>query len=150
VVERLLTDAGQKEESASRFRPLFLGSAGMPYAYRKSERIRKNEDFVSTMKGKRLSLDGLSLFYIQNGVGKFRIGISVSKKIANAVKRNRVRRQIRSCVMRVLRDEQRGYDIVLIARQNFLTLKFEQVLATVNKILLRTVLCKQKPEGAAT
>ncbi len=47
----------------------------MPYAYRKSERLRKNAEFVSTMKGKRLSLDGLSLFYIGNNRGNFRVGI---------------------------------------------------------------------------
>ena len=51
------------------------------------------------MKGKRLSVDGLSLFYIKNEKGNFRIGIAVSKKLANAVTRNRVRRQIRDCVM---------------------------------------------------
>ena len=60
------------------------------------------------MKGKRLSVDGLSLFYIKNEKGNFRIGIAVSKKLANAVTRNRVRRQIRDCVMKTLRDQTIG------------------------------------------
>lgn len=121
----------------------------MPYAYRKNERIRKNEDFVSTMKGKRLSLDGLSFFYVQNNLGDFRVGISVSKKIANAVKRNRARRQIRACVMRALcNKKQEGYDLVFIARQGFLKLNFNQILNTVEKVLFHTIFNKQKPEGA--
>ena len=54
----------------------------MPYDYRKSERLRTNSEFVATMKGKRLSTDGLSLFYRQNGAGNFRVGISVGGRLA--------------------------------------------------------------------
>ncbi len=112
----------------------------MPYAYRKSERLRKNSEFVSVMKGKRLSIDGLSLFYTKNDRGNFRVGISVSKKLANAVKRNRLRRQIRSSVSRVLKGHSLGYDLVLIARRELLTADFEKIHKTVAAVLQRTAL----------
>jgi ribonuclease P protein component len=120
----------------------------MPYEYRKSERLKKNAEFVSTMKGKRLSLDGLSLFYTENKLGNFRIGISVSKKLANAVKRNRLRRRIRDCIKRVLCGETIGFDMVFVARQGLLNVDYKKILSTVEKILLRSVVSSQKTEGA--
>jgi ribonuclease P protein component len=119
----------------------------MPYTYRKSERLKKNTEFVSTMKGKRLSLDGLSLFYAQNAIGNYRIGISVGKKLANAVKRNRLRRQIRDCVMKILCSQTQGYDLVFVARQGLVTADYKQIFHTVKRVLLRTIYLQGKPEG---
>ncbi len=120
----------------------------MPYAYRKSERLRKNTEFVSTMKGKRLSLDGLSLFYNSNDTGNFRVGISVSKKLANAVKRNRLKRQIRNSAMKVLAGYSLGYDLVFVARRELYSCTHEQIMKTVENVLRRTALRNRKPEGA--
>ncbi len=120
----------------------------MPYAYRKCERLRKNAEFVSTMKGKRLSLDGLSLFYNGNDRGNFRIGISVSKKLANAVKRNRLKRQIRNSAMKVLAEYSLGYDLVFVARRELYSCTYEQIMKTVETVLRRTALRNRKPEGA--
>ena len=80
------------------------------------------------MRGKRLSVDGLSLFYSPNSSGNFKVGISVSKKIANAVGRNRMRRRIRACVMQVLKARSAGFDLVFVARRELLTADYEQDL----------------------
>jgi ribonuclease P protein component len=119
----------------------------MPYAYRKSERIRKNTEFVATMKGKRLSTDGLSLFYRKNDTGNFRVGISVSKKLANAVKRNRLRRQIRSCITKALGRIVAGYDLVFMARQGLADREFDQILKAVTQVLQRSAIIGSKAEG---
>ena len=120
----------------------------MPYAYRKSERIRKNSEFIATMKGKRLSVDGLSLFYTRNEIGNFRVGVSVSKKLANAVGRNRLRRQIRVCISRALKGHTRGYDLVFVARQGIVTADHERILKAVSSLLQKTALRDEKPKGA--
>jgi len=122
----------------------------MPYAYRKSERIRKNTEFIAAMKGKRLSVDGLSLFYTRNKTGNFRVGISVGKKLANAVGRNRLRRRIRDCIARALKDHTLGYDLVFVARQQLTTADFDQIVKTVETLLQRTALRSQKAEGTAS
>jgi ribonuclease P protein component len=119
----------------------------MPYAYRKSERIRKNTEFVATMNGKRLSTDGLSLFYRKNDMGNFRVGISVSKKLANAVKRNRLRRQIRSCITKALGQIATGYDLVFMARQGLAGREFDQILKAVTQVLQRSAIIGPRPEG---
>ncbi len=115
----------------------------MPYTYRKNERIRKNSEFISIMKGKRLSVDGLSLFYAPNDKGGFRVGVSVGKKIAGAVARNRLRRQIRDCVGRMLKDHSYGYDLVFVARQGLLSSDHGQILTTVSALLKRSILPSQ-------
>jgi ribonuclease P protein component len=122
----------------------------MPYAYRKSERLRKNNEFVSAMKGKRLSLDGLSLFYNGNTSDNFRVGISVSKKLAHAVHRNRLRRQVRESIKRILRDDTLGYDLVFVVRQRLCNADFNRIYKTVETVLKRTVLREKKSKGATT
>src|SRR3990172_3857508 len=112
----------------------------MSYAYRKNERIRKNKEFVTTMKGKRLSVDGLSLFYTRNEKGNFRVGIAVSKKLTNAVKRNRLRRRIRNCIMKKLREQTLGFDLVFMARRELTSAGYDQIMKAVETVLQRTVL----------
>jgi ribonuclease P protein component len=121
----------------------------MPYSYKKSERLRKNNEFVSVIKAKRLSIDGLSLFYSGNETGNFRIGISVGKKLGNAVKRNRLRRQIRACLMRALKDRAAGYDLVFVARRELVGAPYDRITKAVEKTLQRTAFRDQKAEGAA-
>ena len=122
----------------------------MPYAYRKSERLRKNSDFVATMKEKRLSIDGLSLFYRRNDTGSFRVGITVSKKLGNAVKRNRLRRQIRACVAESLRSHAAGFDLVFLARQELMGKDFGRIRQAVNRALQRSAVIGKGSDGGTT
>jgi ribonuclease P protein component len=119
----------------------------MPYAYRKSERLRKNTEFAAAMQGKRLSRDGLSLFFRRNDTGGFRVGISVGKKLGNAVRRNRLRRRLRTCVGRVIGDRSAGYDLVFIARQELAGREFTDVLQAVTRVLERSGVLGTGPEG---
>jgi ribonuclease P protein component len=100
------------------------------------------------MKGKRLSFDGLSLFYSGNNKDNFRVGISVSKKLANAVRRNRLKRQMRSSIMKALAGYSLGYDLVFVARRELYTAEYSKILTAVETILQRTVLHEQRSEGS--
>jgi ribonuclease P protein component len=121
----------------------------MPYAYRKSERLRKNSEFVATMKGKRLSADGLALFYKQNDAGAYRVGISVGKKLGNAVRRNRLRRQLRDCIRRVIGERSAGFDLVFVARPELAGSGFDRVLTVVTRVLQRSAVLGSHPGGTA-
>lgn len=123
----------------------------MPYAYRKSERLRKNSEFASLMKqGKRLSTDGLSLFYAPNGGRGVRLGISVGKKLSHAVERNRLRRRIRAAAASGLAASAEGFDIVFMARQSLMQADFDRIKEAVLDLLNRSVLRnKAAREGSA-
>ncbi len=122
----------------------------MPYAYRKNERLRKNSEFASVMKGKRLSVDGLSLFYSSNTTGNFKVGISVGKKLGNAVTRNRIRRRIRASIMKTLGQTSAGYNLVFVARRELAGAGFAAISTTVETLLRRSALRSNRPEGTVS
>lgn len=88
-------------------------------------RIKANEDFALTIKtGKTLQNDSYRLHIARNDLGHTRVGVSVSKKLGNAVVRNRVKRQIRAICDSVIDYNEQALDIVVIAKANFLNKTF--------------------------
>lgn len=56
------------------------------------------------------------MYVRENGLGKNRLGISVSKKVGNSVVRHRLTRLIREAYRLKEEKFKRGFDIVVIAR----------------------------------
>lgn len=84
-----------------------------------SESLKKNKDFqIVYRQGKSYANKYLVLYIMENQTEKNRIGISVSKKVGNSVVRHHLTRLIRESYR--LQEEcfQRGYDLVVIARQS--------------------------------
>lgn len=81
------------------------------------ESLRNTKEFHRVYKrGKSVVNRFVVMYWLPNKLGVNRIGISVSKKVGNAVTRNRVKRLIRE-VYRVNGEGIRqGYDIVFVAR----------------------------------
>ena len=79
--------------------------------------IKSNCDFRRTYgKGKVFQAPALVSYVLKNRAGICRIGITTSKKIGNAVERNRARRVIRAAY-REIEDKINGnYDFVFVAR----------------------------------
>lgn len=98
--------------------------------------IRKNFEFQEIIDKKiQLISKTLILYYRTNNQG-LRIGISVSKKFANAVNRNRYRRQVRA-IMDELNYYNLKKDVVLILRKSFLTMSYQNKLSEIKKIFTR-------------
>ena len=83
------------------------------------ERLRQRADFLAAASGIKVPA---AAFVLQarkrSDNGPVRVGFTVSKKVGNAVERNRVRRRLREIVR--LSDVARmriGYDYVLIGRR---------------------------------
>ena len=79
--------------------------------------LNQNTDFRRLYgRGRSKAHPALVSYAIKNRVGYCRIGITTSKKIGNAVTRNRARRVIRAAWQEILPLVPRGYDIVFVAR----------------------------------
>jgi ribonuclease P protein component len=82
-------------------------------------RLKRNQDFqIVIHKQKRKSNDLLVMYVSENDLHHPRVGISTSKKIGNAVIRNRARRQMRSLLLKNL-NLTSSYDIVFIVKAAF-------------------------------
>ncbi len=80
------------------------------------ERLKKNTDFTRVYnKGKSYGCKNLVIYYLPSK-NQFRAGFSISKKVGNAVTRNRIRRYLKES-LRLLEPQGKGYDIIFIARK---------------------------------
>ena len=79
--------------------------------------LRKRAEFVQVQnKGKRHRGRSLLLMVHPNDSDKSRIGLTVSRKVGNAVVRNRVRRRLRESIRSNPERFASGQDYVFIAR----------------------------------
>ena len=92
--------------------------------------LNLNKDFLRLYhRGKSCAKPALVVYSMKNRVGVCRAGITTSKKIGNAVQRNRSRRIIRAAYQTILKDNviKGSWDFVFVARTKTTHLKSTQV-----------------------
>jgi ribonuclease P protein component len=96
------------------------------------ERLRRRSEFLAVGQGVRAVRQGFVLQGLLAGgedpTRPPRFGFTVTKKIGNAVVRNRIRRRLRAAVKAASLHAAAGADYVLIARPAALTLPFERLV----------------------
>lgn len=84
-----------------------------------TKKINSNRDFVFLFKkGQSIVGKSVVIYYKKNNSPYNRIGIASSKKIGNAVKRNRARRVIRAAYYECEKLFPIGYNIIIVARHS--------------------------------
>jgi len=93
------------------------------------ERLRKRADFLGVATGPRAAAAAFVLQARERpDTGPSRVGFTVSKKVGNAVERNRVRRRLREVVRLSDAEGLRpGNDYVLVGRRAALDLPFARL-----------------------
>jgi ribonuclease P protein component len=71
----------------------------------------------------------------KEGQSTFRIGLSVSKKLGNAVTRNRIKRYTRQAVFELKDSMQTGMDYIIIARKPLVEMDFFEVKKSLSHVL---------------
>ena len=106
-------------------------------------RIKSNEDFALTVKkGQVLKHSPFLVHYINNDLNVCRIGLSVNKKLGNAVTRNRVKRQTRAMCDSLVNYTSHPFDIVIIIKPDFLGNSFEDNKNSLNGLLSKIGITK--------
>ena len=103
------------------------------------ERLKQRADFIATAAGAKAHVAGFVLQLRERGDQRPpRVGFTVSKKVGNAVERNRVRRRLREVVGRSATDGmQTGGDYVLVGRRAALHLPFDRLVEDLSGALAR-------------
>jgi ribonuclease P protein component len=103
------------------------------------ERLRRRADFLAAAGGRKVATVGFVLQALGRAEdGPVRVGFTVSKKVGNAVERNRVRRRLKDVVKRSAAGALRpGHDYVLIGRRTALRLPFDRMIEEFRSALRR-------------
>ena len=143
------SDVAPKAESASQ--QLLRRSKSMLSKYgrfQRADRILISRDFIRAVKtGKRRTSKSFVVVITpktdgeieKSGVKRKRLGVTVSKRVGNAVTRNRVKRRIREWFRQARGRLPNGSDIVVIARQAARDLSGSEVAMVLNQMIDRTV-----------
>ncbi|MFW5998422.1 MAG: ribonuclease P protein component [bacterium] len=89
------------------------------------ETLKKTRQFKKVYEnGKSYATPNLVLYRLSNKKEYNRFGFSISKKIGNAVIRNKLRRRIKEIIRHNEKYIRNGYDLVFIARKPVVNLDF--------------------------
>jgi len=104
---------------------------------KKEFRVKKNKEFQTAFQKGRSFANRQFVVYAltKEEQDYFRIGLSVSKKIGNAVTRNRIKRYLRQAVFELKDQLAQGNDFVIIARKPAAEMDFFEVKKSLSHVL---------------
>ena len=112
----------------------------------KKHRLKSNDDFQNVFKnGKSFANRQLVLYYLpKQGQFYFRVGFSISKKIGNAVKRNKLKRLFREVIHEIEQDIKPSFDFVIIARKPVKEMNYHEIKKSMIHLLSKSKLMLKK------
>lgn len=105
---------------------------------RREIRLRKREDFL------RLRREGCwfrsslcHIAFVPNGSSHNRYGLVTSKRLGKAHVRNRIRRRLREATRLLDADLRQGFDVLIIAREESVTVAYSELADDLRSLLER-------------
>lgn len=116
--------------------------------------LNKNELFLRVYrKGKRVYHRNFILYYLPNGLAYNRLGIKAGKKLACAVRRNRVRRLVKEGYRLLEPELKNGYDLIFAAKEGSLAAdSLAETMQALRRLLktARLFAVSREPQKAAS
>jgi ribonuclease P protein component len=102
----------------------------------RDEKILKRAEYLRlSASGKKLHTHHFIILWSENGTERARLGITASRKLGNAVARNRVKRRVRE-YFRLCKNQFIAADFNFIAKKGADTLTFQEVRRELQKAVL--------------
>ncbi|MCM3217337.1 ribonuclease P protein component [Niallia taxi] len=113
---------------------------------KKEYRVKKSKEFQEVFKkGQSFGNKQFVVYkYKKSGQDHFRIGLSVSKKIGNAVMRNKIKRFIRQAFLEIGDLIENEADYVIIARKPLAEMEYEETKKSLLHVLKIAKVLKRK------
>ena len=109
----------------------------MAQTLRRDERIRRRPEYQRIHRsGVRTHGRYLTFLTLPNDLAVSRLGISASRRLGGAVRRNRAKRLVRELFRRV--NSGSGMDVVVLPRPELLTAKFSHLESDFRSVLARS------------
>jgi ribonuclease P protein component len=122
------------------------------FSLERGERLLRRADFERLSKyGNRIDSDYFVILYTRNGLGKLRLGVTVSKRVGRAVIRNRLKRLVREHFRQHKGLFSDSYDVNVIAKGGTSDLPSRRIREALDAIV-RDILrdCKHEAVLAGT
>lgn len=95
---------------------------------KKKFRVKKNYEFENILNSSFYYKNSYFIIYFKkNNYNYSRFGISVGKKLGNAVFRNKYKRKIRSIIDNSKKYYQKNYDYIIIMRKGCINCNYETI-----------------------
>jgi ribonuclease P protein component len=113
---------------------------------KKEYRIKKNKEFQAVFKNGQSFANRQFVVYVMDQPEQvhFRVGLSVGKKIGNAVTRNRIKRLIRQVIFEFSPELNQHKDYIIIARMPVSDMGYEEVKKSLAHVLRKAKVLKKQ------
>ena len=105
--------------------------------------LKKDSDFRKVYKhGKSFANRNLVMYILDNKSDSTRVGISVSKKVGNAISRNKIKRRLKNIIDK--KDYKNNFNCIIIVGKGILFRSFEEMSNNLYFALDKLDLVKEK------
>ena len=106
---------------------------------KKENRNKKNEEFSRIIAKKQTVGNAVFLVYFdKKALDHARVGISVSKKMGNAVVRNKIKRQLRMMFIESFDYENCPYDLIVIVKKKYQENSYQENKCCLEKLIKKS------------
>ena len=112
----------------------------------RSYSLKRHKEFRYTYaRGRSQSTPLYTLVYVRSRNESVRIGFSVSKRVGNAVQRNRAKRRMRAALTPMIANIAGGFNVIFVAKPEVLDAPFAELIRQMESLLQRAGLWREQP-----